>query len=260
METRIQPRPEIVDANFDHYLIAAHNNVGSIIEASRKFIWQKIVALEQEKRHRLEYTDAYRQLYYQHGQTVTELNSMLSKNESMNAQLDEASKALSIYKSMIQDYDKRLTGDHGSSKQKFLEGRVKELEQELLNMTQKQKDSLSNAVDRINAANQKVDELNNEKNDMAERYEASLKNIESTFEIANQRIAELEKEKENMAIALALVEENANSPGSNYLLNASGRSNSAESIQSPTNEKRVRLEDNTRINLEAPPKRGRRRR
>jgi chromosome segregation ATPase len=264
-ETRAQPRPEIIDADFDHYLVAAHNNVGNIIEASRKFVWNKIVALEQEKRQRLEYADAYRRLYYQHSQTVAELNSMSSKNTSMNEQLDEASKALAIYKSAIQDYDQRLIGEHDASRQTFLEGRIRDLEREMAGMAQKQKESLSNAVDRINAAEHRINELNDEKSDLAKDYENSLKNVHDAFEAANQKIDELEKEKHSMAIALAISTDRAdvteeNLDESECLPSASMRSNSVDTISSPANEKRARLEDDTRMTLEAPPKRGRRRR
>ncbi|KFY68933.1 hypothetical protein V496_00684 [Pseudogymnoascus sp. VKM F-4515 (FW-2607)] len=263
LETRVQPRPEIIDADFDHYLVAAHNNVGNIIEASRKFVWNKIVAMEQEKRQRLECADAYRRLYYQHSQTVAELNSMSSKNTSMNEQLDEASNALAIYKSAIQDYDQRLIGEHDASRRIFLEGRIRDLEREMTGMTQKQKESLSNAVDRINAAERRINELNDEKSDMAKDYENSLKNVHDAFEMANQKIAELEKDKQNMAIALAISTDRADVAEENFvesecLPSASMRSNSVETISSPANEKRARLDD-TEITLEAPPKRGRRR-
>ncbi|KFY83263.1 hypothetical protein V500_10115, partial [Pseudogymnoascus sp. VKM F-4518 (FW-2643)] len=94
-ETRLL-RPPVTDADFDQYLVAARDTIDTL----RNFTWSKIIALDQARKHRLECTDAYKRLYFQHGETVAELNSMASKNESMDLQLDEANKTLSFYKSM----------------------------------------------------------------------------------------------------------------------------------------------------------------
>lgn len=87
--------------------------------------------------------------------------------------------------------------------------------------------------------------------------------MHDAFETANQKIAELEKDKQNMAIALAISTDRADAADENFigtecLPSASMRSNSVGTISSPANEKRARLDD-TEITLEAPPKRGRRR-
>ncbi|KFY02655.1 hypothetical protein V490_00434 [Pseudogymnoascus sp. VKM F-3557] len=261
-ETRLL-RPPVTDADFDQYLVAARDTIDTL----RNFTWNKIIALDQAKKHRLECTDAYKRLYFQHGETVAELNGMVSKNESMDLQLDEANKALSFYKSMIREYEQRQLTGQEPTRAGFLETRIKDLEGEMAAMIEKQGSALSNAADRIKLTERRIDELNKEKEQMAQAYEISLNNADNCTATALQNIAELEKENQDMALALAISAELANGAdqGANELeqgcLQTDASSDSAETMLSSTSEKRARPKDEIQTSSggQDPPKRGRRR-
>ncbi|KFY17792.1 hypothetical protein V492_00390 [Pseudogymnoascus sp. VKM F-4246] len=261
-ETRLL-RPPVTDADFDQYLVAARDTIDTL----RNFTWSKIIALDQAKKHRLECTDAYKRLYFQHGETVAELNGMVSKNESMDLQLDEANKALSFYKSMISEYEQRQLVGQEPGRAGLLETRIKDLEGEMAAMIEKQGSALSNAADRIKLTERRIDELNNEKEQMAQAYEISLNNADNCTATALQNIAELEKENQDLALALAISAElvNGADEGANELeqgcLQTDVSSDSTETMLSSTSEKRARPKDEiqTSSGEQDPPKRGRRR-
>jgi len=149
-------------------------------------------AAEQERKARLDCTEAYARLHAQHGRAVRDLDNMSTKCVSLDRQLKQAENTISSYELTIEDNERRSVAEY-LARTEQLEAKIRGIEDDKATMMQKQESSLTNAANRIGGLEQKIHELEGEKQEMAQEHQVSLSNAAACISTAERKVVELEQ-------------------------------------------------------------------
>lgn len=197
-------------------------DAGMTIETSRKKLRDNQAAisaydemLKKERETRLKCSQAYEELYQQHGRTLADLSNMATKCLSLHKEIEQAQETIHTYKMTFGECERRLSNRTAPGDVKDrdmdqadwdmvepaieqLQARIRDLEDEKATMIREHESALINAAERIGAAERRLNELAKEKAAMVREHESALINAAERIGATDRKLDELATEKTTM--------------------------------------------------------------
>ncbi|KAF8856249.1 hypothetical protein BDZ45DRAFT_804282 [Acephala macrosclerotiorum] len=198
-QPQLQPQPSDPEIQaLDQQLLAAQEAIGLSRKKAldrEGTIASLQQAYQQERTFRIEGSDVYNQLNNRHAKLITDLHSMSNQCRSLHQQLEEAKGTISNLESTAKELEeeKVAMAQQRESELALADNRIAAAEERTMDLVKLHESQLIEAWDSVGAAQEKINKLEKDREHMMWEHDSAISDAANRIAAAEQHISELQQ-------------------------------------------------------------------